>query len=163
MTEHEKKIYDGVNRSKIYERTAFAMKMWNEMTYRATRSLSPAAFNELFEHFLDSIIRTSRLDEEAHQKAIRRIENIKAWINSSEFNDTSKHYCMSITLLGYDNLEEMKKEITEYAPDLLDAFALYGGNGRLGDSFLLKDYEPIQENSTEASPEAENTTTIAED
>jgi hypothetical protein len=150
MTEHEKKIYDGVKRKQIYDKVNIALEFFEDLTKHSTKKEYPGEFmQEKFPHFLQILIETSREDEEKHQKSIRRIENLKAWINSSEFNDSSKHYCMSITLLGYDNLEEMKKEVTDYAPDYLDAFALFNNTEGLGGSFLLKDYEANKNNSTQ--------------
>lgn len=157
MTEHEKKIYDGVRRKQVYDKVHSALEFFSELTKHSAREEYPGEFmQEKFPHFLQILIETARADEEKHQKSIRRIENLKAWINSSEFNDSSKHYCMSITLLGYDNLEEMKKEVTDYSPDYLDAFALFNNTEGLGGSFLLKDYEPTKENSSETK-KAEDT------
>lgn len=153
---------------KIHERVQFALTMWDEII-RTHRSMEPTQFsNVVFPQFIESLVRTSRLDEAQHQKALKRIDNLKRWISSSEFNGTSKHYAMSITLLGYDSLAEMKKEITEYAPDLLEEFALYTNTEGLGGSFLLKDYESNQNDSTQYPPLVDETkrsgdaTTLAE-
>lgn len=112
---------------------------------------------ELRRDFIRKIVLVAREDEKKHQRALKRIDNLKRWISSSEFNDTSKHYAMSLTLLGYDNLAEMKEEITDYSPDLLNEFALFKNTEGLGESFLLKDYEPNTENQESVqTPEARN-------
>jgi hypothetical protein len=59
--------------------------------------------------------------EAINPKPEQRIEAVRSFVEYSEC-DGDIMYGISVTLLGYKDMEHFKQELSELAPDLLTAF-----------------------------------------